>query len=179
MLDLILLIILVAGFFIGLRRGLILQVVHLTGFIIAFIVAYLNYKELASKIDLYIPYPQISTSDTVNMILESYDLEAAYYNGLSFALLFFGTKFTLQIIASMLDFLAHLPLLNTINRTLGGVLGFIEVYLIVFFALYFGALLPIEYIQDTMRDSVIAGMIIEHTPLFSDKIEELWLQHIK
>jgi uncharacterized membrane protein required for colicin V production len=177
MLDLILFIILIIGFFVGLRRGLILQVVHLTSFVIAFIVAYLNYQKLAAVIDLYIPYPQME-NETIVMLLEQLNFEDAFYNGLSFVIIFFGTKFGMQIIASMLDFLADLPLLKPINRSLGGMLGFIEVYLIVFFALYFGALLPVEYIQEHLTHSVIAAFIVEHTPLFSEKIKELWIAHI-
>ena len=46
MLDLIILIILGFGFLIGLKRGFILQIIHLTGFIIAFIIAYLYYDQL-------------------------------------------------------------------------------------------------------------------------------------
>jgi uncharacterized membrane protein required for colicin V production len=178
MLDLILFITLIAGFFIGLRRGLILQVVHLTGFIIAFIVAYFNYESLAGKIDLLVPYPQFSTNGQISMLLESFNLEEVYYNGIAFAGLFFGTKIILQIIASMLDFLADLPLLNQINRSLGGVLGFIEVYLIVFFVLYVGALLPIEMVQNQLTGSALAGLIVEHTPIFSEQIKELWVEHM-
>jgi uncharacterized membrane protein required for colicin V production len=179
MLDLILLVTLVAGFFIGLRRGLILQVVHLTGFIISFIVAYFNYEKLAAKLDLVVPYPQFSTSGQISMLLESFSLEKVYYNGIAFAGLFFGTKIALHILASMLDFLADLPLLNQINRSLGGVLGFIEIYLIVFFILYVGALLPIEAVQDHLTGSAIAGFIVEHTPIFSEQVKELWVEHME
>ena len=62
MLDLAIILLLVFGFFIGLKRGFILQLVHLTGFIIAYIVANLYYEELAPKLLLWIPYPHLGTS---------------------------------------------------------------------------------------------------------------------
>ena len=47
MVSLIIILILIFGFFRGLKRGFILQLMHLAGFIIAFIVAALYFRELA------------------------------------------------------------------------------------------------------------------------------------
>ncbi|MFS8631063.1 MAG: CvpA family protein, partial [Bacillales bacterium] len=47
MLSLAIIIILIFGFLVGLKRGFILQVIHLTGSIIAFLVAYIKYDDLA------------------------------------------------------------------------------------------------------------------------------------
>ncbi|MBM6617527.1 CvpA family protein [Bacillus suaedaesalsae] len=178
MLDLAILLILGIGFFIGLRRGLILQVVHLTGFIAAFIVSYLYFDELAPKLKLWVPYPELSDGSVMSLIFSSADLESAYYRAIAFAMLFFGTKIVMQILGSMLDFLAHLPILKQINSWAGGVLGFVEVYLIMFLLLYIGALLPVELIQSHMQDSFMAMTIVKHTPIFSGTIQELWIENM-
>ena len=47
----------------------------------------------------------------------------------------------------MLDFIAQIPVLKQLNVWAGGILGFLEVYLIIFIVLFIGALLPIEGIQ--------------------------------
>lgn len=178
MVDLILIIILVVGFLVGLRRGLILQLVHLTGFIAAFIIAYMYFDELAPKLRLWVPYPEISEGSALAIFMNSSFLEDAFYRAIAFAALFFASKIILQILGSMLDFLADLPILRTINGWLGGVLGFVEVYLVIFLLLYFAALVPITSVQDAMDDSVIAKAMVEHTPVFSEKIHDIWIAEI-
>ncbi|MFS0865210.1 CvpA family protein [Fredinandcohnia sp. 179-A 10B2 NHS] len=173
MFDLILIIILLLGFIIGIKRGFILQIVHLTGFIVAFIVAYLYYDELTPKLILWIPYPTFGEAETMKFLFESTNLETAYYRAIAFAIIFFATKFTMQIVGSMLDFLANLPILKQINGLGGGLLGFIEVYLIVFIVLYIGALVPVELVQAHINDSFMAKMIVQHTPIFSGKIKDM------
>src|SRR5699024_4056514 len=110
--------------------------------------------------------------------LEALPLETGFYNAISFAIIFFGTKIILQIIATMLDFVADLPILNSVNKLLGSILGFVEVYLIVFVILYILALAPIGFIQTWMNDSSIALFIIEKTPLLSEKVKELWFTDV-
>lgn len=177
MIDLILLLILVIGFFIGFRRGFVLQVVYFAGFIAAYIVAYLYFDDVAPYLKLWVPFPAPSEDSAVSLLFETFDLESAYYKAVSFAMLFFGTKITLHIVGSMLDFLADLPILRTINGWLGGTLGFIEVYLLLFILLYVGALTPIESVQTIMNDSIVAKGIVEHTPVVSGKVKELWMNH--
>jgi uncharacterized membrane protein required for colicin V production len=178
MLDLAILLILGIGFLIGLKRGFILQIVHLTGFIAAFIVSYLYFDDLAPKLKLWVPYPELSDGSMMSLIFSNADLETAYYRAIAFALLFFGTKIFMQILGSMLDFLAHLPLLKQINSWAGGLLGFVEVYLIMFILLYIGALLPVELIQSHLQDSFMAMTIVQHTPIFSGTIRDLWIENI-
>jgi uncharacterized membrane protein required for colicin V production len=177
MLDLILFIVLLGGFLIGLKRGFIMQLVHLIGFIAAYIVAYLYYDDLAPKLELWIPYPS-SNDGSASLLLNSISLEQAYYNAIAFAILFFATKIILQILGSMLDFLAHLPILHTANRWLGGLLGFVEVYLIVFILLYIATLVPIESFQAHYDNSWIAQGMVKNTPVFSESVKEMWMKHM-
>ncbi|WNB93209.1 CvpA family protein [Bacillus sp. NEB1478] len=177
MLDFILFIILLFGFLIGLKRGFIMQLVHLIGFVAAYIVAYLYYDDLAPKLELWIPYPS-SNNGSVSFLLNSISLEQAYYNAIAFAILFFATKIILQILGSMLDFLAHLPLLHTVNRWLGGLLGFIEIYLIVFILLYVATLVPIGNFQTYYENSWIAQGMVKNTPVFSEAVKEMWMKHM-
>lgn|SRR5690625_629863 len=174
MISLIILLILMFGFFMGLKRGFILQLMHLTGFIIAFIVATIYYKKLATHLSLWIPYPDIGDSTIWAIFNSTMPLENAFYNGIAFILIFFITKIVLQIIASMLDFLARLPVLRSINKLLGSVLGFLEMYLIMFVILFVLALAPIDKIQTKIDGSFIAKLIIERTPFLSNGLESLW-----
>jgi uncharacterized membrane protein required for colicin V production len=177
MLDIILLVLLAAGFLIGIKRGLIMQIVHLAGFIAAYIVAYLYYDDLTPHVKLWVPYPSPSGDSPVGLLLSSIPLEDAYYRAIAFAILFFATKIILQIFGSMLDFLARLPLLNSANRILGGFFGFIEVYLIAFILLYIASLVPAENIQAYYKDSWLAQEMVENTPVFSEAVKDLWMKN--
>jgi len=177
MLDLIIIIFLIIGFFVGLKRGFILQLVHLTGFIIAYIAAYSYYDELAPKLTLWIPYPNFGEGTTLKILSDSSNMDTAFYRAISFVIIFFAVKILFQIIGSMLDFIAHLPVLKQINVLAGGVLGFCEVYLIIFILLYIGALLPIELIQNHLDHSILAKAIVNHTPILSQQIKSLWIEY--
>ncbi|ASK63020.1 hypothetical protein CFK37_13130 [Virgibacillus phasianinus] len=179
MVDIILLIMLIFGFFVGLKRGFILQLFHLIGFIAAFIVAALYYDQLASRLALWIPYPELPDESAWADFLQNMPLEIAFYNAIAFAIIFFAVKIVLQIIASMLDFVADLPVLHSVNKLLGAILGFIEIYLILFIILYILALTPLSTVQSYVNDSWVAMFIVEHTPLFSEKLKDLWFTHVE
>src|SRR5690625_7749242 len=99
-------------------------------------IASLNYKKLSPKLSLWIPYPELSSDSTWVQILQSLPLETEFYNGIAFVLIFLASNIVLQIIASMLDFIAELPILNYLTRLLVAVLGFFVIYLIIFLFLY-------------------------------------------
>ncbi|QKY69621.1 CvpA family protein [Lentibacillus sp. CBA3610] len=174
MVDFILIVLLIFGFLIGLKRGFILQAFHLIGFIAAFILAALYYDELASRLALWIPYPELDDNSAWADFLEALPLEGAFYNAIAFAIIFFAVKILLQIIASMLDFVAELPILHSLNKLLGAVLGFVEIYLLIFIVLFILALTPLTEIQSWINNSSIALFIIENTPFLSEQIRSLW-----
>ncbi|WP_019154756.1 CvpA family protein [Robertmurraya massiliosenegalensis] len=178
MLDLAIFIILLFGFLVGLKRGFILQLIHLGGFIVAFVVARMYYDQLAPKLTLWIPYPSFGSDSAFQLLLDNGNLEVAYYRAISFVGIFFAVKIAMQIIGSMLDFVANLPILKMLNVWAGGILGFVEVYLVLFIVLFISALLPIEVVQNALGNSGLANMIVEHTPYFSSQIKEIWIDYI-
>ncbi|WP_033544006.1 CvpA family protein [Planococcus sp. CAU13] len=174
MLDIILFILLIAGIIVGAKRGLVVQLIHMVGFIIALVVAYLYYKPLAEYFVLWIPYPAITDESRFTMAIEQLDLDQTFYQLFAFALIFFVVKFALQLLASMFDFLKYLPVLGFLSKILGAILGFIEVYILLFFFLYVFALLPMDIVQTHLAGSGIAQGILENTPYFSEKVKEWW-----
>lgn len=177
MLSFFILIILFCSFFIGRRRGFILQIIHLISFVASIFVAYTYFRELATYIRLWIPYPQFSQDSTVGMIINTFDAESVYYSGIAFAILFFGTKIVLHLLGSMLDFLAHLPILRSFNQLFGGILCFVETYLILLVLMFVAALLPIEMVQEVMQRSLVVQLMMNHTPFISEWLKSLWIEN--
>lgn len=174
MLDLIILVLLIAGLVTGFKRGLIVQLIHMTGFIIALIVAYIYYKPLAEKFVLWIPYPAVDANSMLTFARDRLDLDQTFYQLIAFAIIFFAVKFALQLLASMFDFLKYLPVLGWISKFAGAILGFVEFYFIIFVILYIIALLPIGALQNLIGDSVFAGLLLEHTPILSETVKNWW-----
>jgi uncharacterized membrane protein required for colicin V production len=172
--DLIILILFAAGSLMGFRRGFILQAVHLLGFFIAYLVAHRYFDQFSPFLQSWIPYPFEDHQVNQPFIKRLIDTEKMFYSALSFALLFFGTKFGLQIIGNLLHMIALLPGLNLANRTLGGLLGFIEVFIIVFIIVHVLGFLPWETGQDWLNHSTVAMWITESTPSITNHIQELW-----
>lgn len=174
MVSLILFILLILGFLIGLKRGFILQILHLTGFIVAFVIAILYFRDLAEHLELWIPYPQLSEDSFWGDLSNSVDLEHAFYNAIAFFVIFIVIKIIMQIVANLLDFVAHLPVLNSINNLLGAIFGLIEMYVILFVILFFASLVPMDMVQDLINDSALATFIIEKTPVISEQLKDKW-----
>ncbi|QQK80993.1 CvpA family protein [Salicibibacter cibi] len=174
MLSLFILLILFAKFFVGLRRGLVLQFFHLVSFFGSMIVAFVFFSPFADYLRLWLPYPQFLDGSNGGMMIPAFSLESVYYNGIAFAILFFATRILLRMIASLLDFVRYLPIVRTLNNFLGGVLGFIEGYLVVFVLLLVAALIPVESVQDTIVGSTVARLIIEQTPFLSQWLPDIW-----
>lgn len=173
MIDVVLLFFLILGTVIGLRRGFILQSMHLIGTVGALIIARLFYQQLASKLDLIVPYPSAQLDN--NVLLNWIDGEHAFYRAVSFVFLFIVGKIILQMVATVFDYLAQLPLLKQLNGLLGSVFGFVESYVVIFIIIFFIAMIPIPMIQEKMHDSYIAKLIVEYTPILSSRAVH-WFQ---
>ncbi|TQR16180.1 CvpA family protein [Psychrobacillus soli] len=179
MFDILILILLVAGLITGAKRGLIVQLIHMTGFIVALIVAYTYYKPLADKFVLWIPFPAVTASYKLTIAVDNLELDQTFYRVIAFVLIFIAVKFALQLIASMFDFLKYLPILGFVSNLVGAILGFIEFYFIVFVLLYVFALLPIDFIQNLISNSILTGWMLEHTPILSELVKNWWYIYIE
>ena len=179
MLDLLILFLLFGGLVTGFRRGLIVQVIHMTGFIVALIVAYTYYKQLAEKFVLWIPYPGVTAGSKLSITVDQLDLDETFYHLLAFVLIFLVVKFGLQLVASMFDFLKYLPVLGFVARFAGAMFGFIEFYILIFLVLYLLAMVPIDFVQGMLSNSMLAKTMFEHTPLFSEMVKNWWFIYKK
>lgn len=173
MLDTILIIVLTLGFLIGIKRGFIMEVIHITRYIIAYIAASIYYDELALKLRLWIPYPNFDNHTTFKLLADNGNMETAFYRAVAFVLIFIAVIILLRIIGRMLNVMAHLPILKQVNVLAGGALGFCEAYLLLFILLYIAAFVPITAVQNLLEHSSLAKTIVNHTPILSQQLKHL------
>ncbi|MGE6628946.1 CvpA family protein [Bacillus sp. NPDC077027] len=172
MIDIIILFLLLMGTLVGLKRGFIIQFIKLVSFIVSILVASLFYKALAPQLT-WIPSPDFSGGQAPLAFISG-NLETAYYHTIAFIILFILTKILLVIIGGLLTTIASIPVIKQMNKLLGGVLGFLETYLFVFILLFVAALLPVDTLQILMSKSILADVIVNHTPYLSSLVNELW-----
>ncbi|GAA0456528.1 CvpA family protein [Alkalibacillus silvisoli] len=176
MFDIILLILLIFGFLLGLKRGFILQLMHLAGFVVAFIVARLYYQDLADLIELWIPNPNTADDHFWGALMSGSGMVDVFYNGVAFIIIFIIVKILMQVLANMLDFVANIPILNSLNNFLGAIIGFIEMYVIIFVLLFLLSIVSVGFVQDLIQNSAIASFMIENTPVLSELIKNTWFE---
>ncbi|MFD0768264.1 CvpA family protein [Bacillus sp. CGMCC 1.60114] len=173
MIDIIIIVLLVMGFLLGLRRGLVLQLVKLASFIIAYLVAYWYCKDLAPALQKIIPYPFKQEVNVPNWI-DANSMETVFYQAIAFIALFIITKIALTLLGQLLNMFTEIPVLKQVNALGGAILGFLEVYIILFVLIVIGTILPVEQVQTSLNTSTISKVIVNDTPILSEKVKELW-----
>ncbi|WP_028400916.1 CvpA family protein [Ectobacillus panaciterrae] len=175
MIDLIIIALLLMGFIIGLKRGLILQAVRLVSFIAAYFVAYLYCDKLAPSLKSIIPYPLHATAQQAPAWLNTGSVEDVFYRAIAFVILFFITKIAFSLLGHLLNMFAQIPVLKQVNAVGGAFLGFVETYIVLFVLILIGTLLPVQQVQTSIGQSVLCKVIVDDTPVLSDKVKELWV----
>jgi uncharacterized membrane protein required for colicin V production len=166
MIDIIFLILFVIGIMAGLKRGFISSLIRLVGFILSLFLAYHYYEQTAITLKKLFPV-HISNNSIAGF-------DQFFYEIIAFALLFIGTRLVISFLGSLLNGVFQLPLLKQINSLLGGVFGFIEVYLIAALALFIALILPIDTVHNLLHNSRIAYFMVQHTPYVSKQFMDLW-----
>jgi len=129
MIGLFVLVLLLAAFYGGARRGTSLQLVSVLGYLISFFFAVANYQEIAKKIELYVPYMSVTADSKLkyyDMEL-ALDLDKAYYAAIAFVMVLFAGWLITKLVVIFADSLRYKRL-----RFLGGSCGCFECYLDVY-----------------------------------------------
>ncbi|WP_122646505.1 CvpA family protein [Enterococcus mediterraneensis] len=180
MIGLIILLILISAFYVGGRRGTPLQIVSTIGFGFSLFVAEMLYEDLAKKLELYIPYPSV-TEDSKMVFFDlttALDLDKAYYAAISFLLVLFGGWLVTKLVLIFFNNLRFKRLLKNYDWLLGGLLNVVIAYTVIFLLLYVLSMVPLAIIQNVFRDSSIARMVVEDTPILSELFHKLWVTNI-
>ena len=180
MISLLLLLILAWGFYIGYRRGLLLQLYYLTSAIISAAISGQFYKVLGDRFHLLIPYinPQEGQGTFFFPSDQLFQLDKVFYAGIGY-LLVFGIVYSISRLIGL--FLHLLP-----SQTLGGryfqVAAGILSMLVTLFVLQMGltilATIPMATIQNPLEKSIVAKHIIQSIPITTSLLKQVWVANL-
>ena len=162
--DIVIIIILLLGAFIGFRRGFTTQLLSLCGFIVVVMAAFLFKNPVSAYLYEHLPFfnfPGILSGISVVNIL-MYEVIAFFIIFIVLLLLF---KVIMMVSHLFEKFLEATILLGLPSKILGAILGLLENYLVAFIVLYIVSL-PLFNIA-IIKDSKIRTSILEKTPVLN------------
>lgn len=155
--NVIIILLLIGGFLIGIRQGLVNKFIRLSSFLLSLAAGILFYSSVASWLSTWLPYPE--------SIGPGY--EGIFYAVLGFLGAFIITKLIVHWLGRILQFFASLPILRTINRGLGGVFGAFTTYVVIVIILVGISFFSIESAEAAINQSSVATVMLEKTPFLS------------
>lgn len=180
MLTLLIILVLGMGFYTGTKRGLILQILYTFGYLITYFIARTQYKNLASHLELYVPYPS-ATPDTKLVFFNqevTLELDKAFYGAVAFLLILFFGWLVIRFFAIFAHGLVFVPILREGNWLAGGLVNFLVVYVGLFLILSAVSMIPIDFIQNQFKNNGFARFIVQDTPIFSKQMYHLWIEQM-
>ena len=167
--DAVIITILIIGVLGGMSRGLIKQVVLLIGLVVCVIFAFYLRTPIATFMYEYLPFFKFgglfSGVSIINILL--YELIAFL---IIFSLLYLVLRILLKITGIIEKILDMTIILGFFSKIGGGIVGFIEAYILVFVFLF---VCSQPFIRVTGLDSSKVGnFILDKTPVMSSAIED-------
>lgn len=155
--NVIIILLLMGGFLIGLRQGLVNKFIGLSSFLLALAAGILFYNPVASWLRTWVPYP--------DFIGAGY--EGIFYPILGFLCAYIIAKLVVHWIGKILHFFASLPILRTIDRGLGGVFGVFTTYVVIAILLVGISFFSVGSVEAAIHQSSVAAAMMEKTPFIS------------
>lgn len=179
MIDIIIIVLLLLGTYLGYSRGMVRQLFNIVAVVLGYIVSF----ALSSRLALIFFSASPASNELVNKFNDSLaglNISAGYYKIIAFFLIFFIVRFGIQLVGNMLGLVAKLPVINTANKLLGAVLGFVEIYLIIFVCIYLVFVLQISAeFHQSLINAKLPVIIFEQTPILSEMVLEKFFNYVK
>ena len=180
MISILLLLVLAWGFYIGYRRGLVLQVYYFLVAVISAFVAGQFYKSLGEHFHLLVPYanPQEGQGTFFFPSDQLFQLDKVFYAGLAY-LLVFGICYSIgRFIGLFLHLIPTKKLDVKWLRIGAGVLSLLVTLFVLQMALTILATVPLAVIQNSLEKSIVAKNIIQSVPFTTNLIKQLWVTNL-
>jgi uncharacterized membrane protein required for colicin V production len=175
--DIVSAVLLVGSTAYGYHRGLIRQLISLTGFVVAYLVAFTLYGHVADVLRGWLPLTAFGPVEKYEEMITGWRLDTYVYNALAFAILLFTVKIVLNVAGHLLDWLSRVPGLNMANRWTGAVLALAEAAILIVIAVHVVQYIPNgTAVRDAFSTSRVSEWVLEATPELTDKWTKLFTE---
>nr|WP_216691331.1 CvpA family protein [Enterococcus innesii] len=181
MIGLFVLVLLLAAFYGGARRGTSLQLVSVLGYLIFFLCS-CELPRNCEKIELYVPYMSVTADSKLkyyDMEL-ALDLDKAYYAAIAFVMVLFAGWLITKLLVIFADSLRYkrLRFLGGYDWAVAGVLNVILMYINLYMFFMILSMIPFATIQNLFETSGTANFIVDRSPILSDYFYRLWITDV-
>ena len=177
MISILLLLILAWSFYIGYRRGILLQAYYLVATIASAYFASNYYLSLGQKSNLLIPYanPQEGQGTYFFPSNQLFQLDKVFYAGIGFLLAFTVFYCIGRLLGLFLNLVSTKILEGKYYRIAAGVLSVGVTLFVLQMILTILATVPLQIVQNSLENSFLARHIIQSIPFTTGLIKQLWV----
>ena len=180
MVDLFILLVLFIGVYSGYKKGIVLQLLEAIGYVVAVIFAMDYYKLISGYFYLLIPYPTPFAPESNPYLYYNEEfmfiMDRAYYDLLGFLAVFLIGWAVVKFLAKFISYtLEKLRAPEPLSGIGGGLVGFLVNYLGIFFIFVILTTIPYGFVQNNLKDSIIADKMITSTPKVSDEVYQVFI----
>ena len=177
MISIFLLLVLAWSFYIGYRRGLVLQVYYLLATIVSAYFASKYYLALGQKFNLLIPYanPQEGQGTFFFPSDQLFQLDKVFYAGIGYLLAFAVFYCIGRLIGLFFNLVPTKKLDGKYFRIGAGVLSVGVTLFVLQMMLTILATVPLAIVQNSLENSLVAKHMIQSIPVTTDLIKQLWV----
>jgi uncharacterized membrane protein required for colicin V production len=174
-LDIVILFLLAYSAVMGWKQGLVRQLVDVAGVIVAYFAALRYSRDFMLLIDGFIPFFRWMPDFLDQPTMFGVTLGDIVLRLIGFFLLYFLVRLLFTMAGGMLHSLFSLPVLSTLNRLSGTVLGITKGLLFGLILVAVGSLLNTPFWDKSMQGSVIATYVMEIWPVVYEQMTHFLL----
>lgn len=165
----VIILLLLASFGLGHRRGLFTMIANVAIYVVAWLGAQWVSSPIGNWLANLLPATHGSTPLSGDQLADL-DLTQFFYHGLAQLVLFIVLLIILRTILQKLGWIKHLPILGTVDRLAGGIVAVLYCYLIILAVLLIGQLWTNGWWQAQLANSELAQWMVSQTPIISEQM---------
>lgn len=168
MISFLLLLVLVWGFYIGYRRGLLLQVYYLISAMASAFMAGQFYKGLGEQFHLLLPYANSQEGQGTFFFPSDqlFQLDKVFYAGIGY------------LLGLLLHLIPSKKLGGKLFQVSAGILSMLVTLFVLQMALTILATIPMAVIQNPLEKSIVAKHIIQSIPITTSWLKQIWVTNL-
>lgn len=173
MIDIVIIGVLLFSVYRGYKKGFLNQLYSLISIILGYLISFMLTSKVAWLVSSFLPLEDNFIITPINDSLARLNIGQAYHKIIIFFVIFFLIRIILRLTFKSLGLVTKLPIIKTVNRFLGAIVGFLGMYIIVFVVIYVLYVLPLNLEwRANLTNSFLPNIIFENTPILSGLLLE-------